>query len=245
MDILQLRDIKLKLNGKEIIKGVNLNFRKGEVHAVVGPNGAGKSTLAYLIMGLEDYRNIEGDIVFEGKSIKNLDVHERAKRGITLAWQEPARYEGLSIEKFILASAKERRIETVRKVLKKVGMDLEAYKNRKLDKTLSGGERKKIELASILAMKPKLVMLDEPDSGIDVASLENIFDAIKFLKEEGATIILITHSSAVLKQAENAFLICNGMVIEKGSVDKIIPYFENKCLPCDHKNIPMGWKNEC
>lgn len=87
-------------------------------------------------------------------------------------------------------------------------------------------------------MKPKLVLLDEPDSGIDVASLEKIFEAIKILKENGTTVILITHSPTVLKQAEHAFLMCNGMIVDKGRVEKIMPFFESKCLPCDHKNRP-------
>lgn len=235
--ILKLKNLSLTINGKRILNNISIDFWKNHIHAVVGPNGAGKSTMAYTIMGLNGYRNIEGDIIFEGESIKNLGIDERARKGITLAWQEPARYEGLSVEKFIIASAKEKSKRMVKEVLSKVGLG-EEYMKRAIDKTLSGGERKKIELASILAMKPKLVMLDEPDSGIDIASLEKIFDAIKLLKEEGTTVILITHSLAVLRQAEHAFLMCNGSVIDKGGVDKIAQYFENKCLPCDHKNLP-------
>ena len=235
MAILELRDVGLKLNGKWILHDINAEIWEGHVHAVVGPNGAGKSTLAYAIMGLEGYRNIEGDIIFEGESIKGLNVTERAKKGITLAWQEPARYEGLTVKKFLMASAGGR--VDVEDILEKVGLDAE-YAERAVDKTLSGGERKKIELASILAMKPKLVMLDEPDSGIDVASLEKIFEAIKVLKEEGSTVMLITHSLAVLKQAEHAFLMCNGMIVDKGRMEKLIPFFEGKCIPCKHKNMP-------
>ena len=233
--MLELRDVSLKLNGKWILNGLNAEFWEGHVHAVVGPNGAGKSTLAYTIMGLEGYRNIEGDILFNGESIKGLSVTERARRGITLAWQEPARYEGLSIRKFLMASSGGR--GNVEELLEKVGLNSD-YAERAVDKTLSGGERKKIELASILAMKPKLVMLDEPDSGIDVASLEKIFEAIKLLKESGTTVILITHSPAVLKQAEHALLMCNGMIVDKGRIEKILPFFEGKCVPCKHKNIP-------
>ncbi len=234
MGILELKDVSLKINGKQILNGLNVDFWEGHVHAVVGPNGAGKSTLAYTIMGLEGYRNIDGEIIFEGEPIKDLNVTERARKGITLAWQEPARYEGLSVKKFLMASGKKVDVEDI---LEKVGLGVE-YAERAVDKTLSGGERKKIELASILAMKPKLVMLDEPDSGIDVASLEKIFEAIKMLKEEGTTVILITHSLAVLKQAEHAFLMCNGMIVDKGKVEKIIPFFEGKCVPCRHKNMP-------
>ena len=235
MEILELRNVSLKLNGKWILNELNATFQEGHVHAVVGPNGAGKSTLAYTIMGLEGYKNIEGDIMFDGESIKGLSITERARKGITLAWQEPARYEGLSVRKFLMASAGEK--VDVGDILQKVGLS-EDYAERAVDKTLSGGERKKIELASILAMKPKLVMLDEPDSGIDISSLEKIFEAIKMLKENGTTVILITHSLAVLKQAEHAFLMCNGVIVDKGSVEKIIPFFEGKCMPCRHKNMP-------
>ena len=129
-------------------------------------------------------------------------------------------------------------MDVARDALLAVGLEPEEYINRALDKSLSGGERKKIELASILAMEAKLVILDEPDSGIDVASLQNIFDAIKFMKERGTTIILITHSPFVLRQAEYAFLMCSGMIVEEGKTEDIVPYFEGKCLPCRHKNMP-------
>ena len=109
---------------------------------------------------------------------------------------------------------------------------------RAVDKTLSGGERKKIELASILVMMPQVVLLDEPDSGIDVESLERIFDAIKILKKRGSTVILITHSLKVLEHAEDAFLLCCGSLMEKGSGRSMCKYFKGKCMPCDHQNIP-------
>jgi len=238
MGILELNNLKLALNGRNILNGLDMEFWEGHVHAVVGPNGAGKSTLAYTIMGLEGYRNIEGDIIFEGNSIKKMGIAERAKRGITLGWQEPARYEGLTVKQFIMASSAEKSIEAVKDALRKVGLNPEEYMSRAVDKTLSGGERKKVELASILAMKPKFVMLDEPDSGIDVSSLEKIFEGIKLLKSYGSTIVLITHSLAVMKQAEHAFLMCGGKLVEKGGIDKIKPYFEKECLPCEHKNLP-------
>jgi Fe-S cluster assembly ATP-binding protein len=238
MGILELRDLSINFSGRNILDGVSADFWKGHVHAIVGPNGAGKSTLAYTIMGLEGYRGIIGDIIFEGESIKGLGVDERARRGITLGWQEPARYEGLLVRKFMNAAAKDKGDKFIRGCLEKVALDPDTYLPRALDKTLSGGERKKVELASILAAKPKLVLLDEPDSGIDVASLRNIFEAIQLLKKEGATVLLITHSLEVLKQAEHAFLMCSGKIVEKGDVGKISGYFGSKCMPCDHKNYP-------
>lgn len=238
MDLLQLKNVSLKFENKQILNNISVDFWKGYIHAVVGPNGAGKSTLAYTIMGLEDYRGISGEIFYNEKNINQLSIDQRGKLGITLGWQEPARFEGLSVIDFISCSAKDKSIKNIKNVLEKSGLSPELYIRRKVDKTLSGGERKKIELASILAMEPQLVILDEPDSGIDIQSLENIFKIIHFLKEKGATIILVTHSLAVLKQADHAFLLCHGEIIDKGEINKIIPYFEGKCMPCAHKNIP-------
>jgi Fe-S cluster assembly ATP-binding protein len=238
MGVLELRDVTLELGGKRILNGVTVDFWEGHVHALIGPNGAGKSTLAGTIMGLPDYVHMEGEILLDGASIKDLPVDERAKRGITLAWQEPARFEGLRVDKFILAGACEKSIETVHRVLRRVGLDPEKYATRSVDKTLSGGERKRIELASILAMEPRVVLMDEPDSGIDVEALARIFDALADFKERGATVIMITHSQEVLKHAEHAFLLCNGRVIDKGNVGRIDGYFADKCVCCDHENVP-------
>ncbi len=236
MGILEIDDLHLDIDGTNILNGVNMDIWEGHIHALVGPNGAGKSTLAFAIMGMEGYRNIKGDIVFEGESLTGLDVYERARKGISLAWQEPARYEGLTVKRFLDASS--RNGENAGEVLNMVGMDPERYLDRAMDSGLSGGERKKIELASIMNMDPDLVMLDEPDSGIDVQSLENIFDAIQLLKERGTTVILITHSPTVLKQAEHSFLMCCGRIVDKGTTKDIDDYFEDKCIPCDHKNEP-------
>jgi Fe-S cluster assembly ATP-binding protein len=237
-EILKIKDLRLKVNGSDILNGLNIDFWEGYIHAVIGPNGAGKTTLGFTIMGLEGYKDYKGDIIYKGEPLKDLDIYQRSKKGITLAWQEPARFEGLTVEQFILASAKVKKKKVAKESLEMMGMGYSEYSNRAVDKYLSGGERKKVELASIIAMEPELVILDEPDSGIDIASLENIFEAIGYLKDRGATIILITHSPSVLKQAEHAFLICNGEILEKGSVSKIGKYFENRCIPCGHKNLP-------
>ncbi|MDX9857552.1 MAG: ABC transporter ATP-binding protein [candidate division Zixibacteria bacterium] len=237
MSLLVLENLKLSLGGKPILNNVSVDFWDGHVHAVVGPNGAGKSTLAATIVGLSGYTDIEGDIKFDGHSIRELGIDQRARKGITLAWQEPARFEGLRIADFIKASAHGNGVD-VDAILTQVGLNPDNYRRRAVDKTLSGGERKKVELGSILAMKPKVALLDEPDSGIDIESIERIFDAVRLLKEQGTTVILITHSLAVLNQADHAFLMCHGQVVDKGTVGKIRHYFEDKCIPCDHQNVP-------
>ncbi|HUW62840.1 MAG TPA: ABC transporter ATP-binding protein [Candidatus Bathyarchaeia archaeon] len=240
MNILELRNLSLELGGRRILNGITLDIWPNRIHALIGPNGAGKSTLASTIIGLAGFRRIEGDILFEGASITGLSVDERARLGITMAWQEPARFEGLTVRQFIRAGAKDKGNTRIKAALDQVGLDPAKYLARAVDKTLSGGERKRIELASILAMEPKLVLMDEPDSGIDVEALEKIFEANQTLKANGATVIQITHSLAVLRQSEHAFLMCCGKVIDKGEVGRIAGYFENKCLPCDHMNVPVA-----
>ena len=167
--LLEIKDLTIPTLDQKctIINKISLSVKEGEIHAVIGPNGSGKSTLAYAIMGLDNYKPTEGKIFFDGIDITNMDITERAKLGITLAWQEPARIDGLSVSNYISlgvkdkTDAKERIIES----LKIVNLEPERYLNRYIDETLSGGERKRIELAATIAMRPRLIILDEPDSG--------------------------------------------------------------------------------
>lgn len=242
MGIVEIHDLSLTINGNNILKQVNLDIWTGHIHALVGTNGAGKSTLASSIMGLEGYREVTGDILFNGERINDLTIDERARKGITFGWQEPARYEGIRISDFVGAgipsSRQKQKEHIINDSLQQMGLNPDEYQNRSVDQTLSGGERKKVELASIVAMDPPFIMLDEPDSGIDVGTLEKMAEVIQKLKKKGTTILLITHSLAVLRQADHAFLMCDGRIIEKSVAAKIIPYFEKNCIPCDHKNMP-------
>ncbi|MFQ3546778.1 MAG: ABC transporter ATP-binding protein [Termitinemataceae bacterium] len=238
MNILEIRNLTLKKGGKPLLLGVDADIWQGYVHAIIGPNGAGKSTLAQTIMGLSGYRDIEGDILFEGQSIKHLSIDQRARLGITLVFQEPARFEGLSVPDFILAGAREKRAGLVDEALQVVGLDPGRYRTRSVDKTLSGGERKRIELASVYAMKPRLLLMDEPDSGVDIDSVQHIFTVIKELKAEGTTVLLITHSAEVLQQADHAFLLCAGQIVDKGSMERMLDYFNGRCAPCNHVGFP-------
>jgi Fe-S cluster assembly ATP-binding protein len=242
MQIVEIKNLSLTIDGHPILKDVSFEIWKGHIHALVGTNGAGKSTLASAIMGLEGYRDISGDIFFYGERINDLSIDERARKGISFGWQEPARYEGVSIYDFVAAGIplkkQDMKEHIVRDALVQMGLQPDEYLYRSVDQTLSGGERKKVELASIIAMDPPFIMLDEPDSGIDVGTLEKMSEVIKRLKKKGTTILLITHSLAVLRQADHAFLMCDGRIIEKAAASKIIYYFENNCIPCNHKNIP-------
>lgn len=247
MGLLEVKKLTLRINGKHILRNIELDVWKGHIHALVGTNGAGKSTLASAIMGLEGYRDVTGDIYFADERINDLSIDERARKGITFGWQEPARFEGVSVKDFVAAGIskddEQKKEHIITDALQQVGLRYEDYALRSVDETLSGGERKKIELASIIAMDPPFIMLDEPDSGIDVATLERMGEAIQMLKQKGTTVLLITHSLAVMKHADHAFLMCDGRIIEKNTADKIIPYFENNCIPCDHKNEPSS--DEC
>ncbi len=236
--MLEIKNLNLTLDNKKILKDINLEIPQSGIYSFVGPNGAGKSTLAYTIMGLTKYQKIEGDIIFNKESIKGTSISQRAKKGITLAWQEPARYEGLTVKKFISFSLKKKNEKIIKESLLKVGLDPSHYLNRFLDRTLSGGERKRIEFASILAMNPKLVLLDEIDSGVDIASFGKIIEGINWLKKNGSTIILITHSPEIMEQSEKAFLICGGKLVLQGKSKEIYNYFKNECLNCRHKNNP-------
>ncbi len=196
-------------------------------------------------MGLSGYRHYSGSILLDQEPIDDLSIRERASRGVTMAWQEPARFEGISVRSFVtLNTPEEKREEAAREALAAVGFDPDAYLDRRVDKTLSGGERKRIELASILTMHPRLVLMDEPDSGIDIEALQRIFEVVEMLKSKGVTVLLITHSGAVLERADHAFLLCCGRVVEKGAVNKIEHFFNDRCIPCDHKNRPEKTGNE-
>lgn len=236
--ILELEDVTLELGGSRILDCLSMDLWEGHVHAIVGPNGAGKSTLAYTVMGLSGYRNHTGSIHFMGRDIVDMSIDERARLGIGMAWQEPARFEGLGVESFILSGSGDKSTGRAAESLRMVDLDPENYLGRAVDGTLSGGERKRIELASILAMEPRLVIMDEPDSGIDVEALNRIFGAIDILRDLGSTVLLITHSMTVLQQADHAFLLCCGSIQEQGAVKKISDFYGSRCLPCDHKNDP-------
>ncbi len=230
--ILTIQNLTLSLDGTRILDNLNLDLWQNHVHAIVGTNGAGKTTLVHTIMGLTGYTDFDGEILFEGTPLKGLSLDRRARLGMTLAWQEPARFEGLKIRDFIRAAAIDREDDSIRRALQTVGLNPDNYLDRAVDKTLSGGERKKVELASILVMRPKLAFMDEPDSGIDIDSITKIFEVVKQLKEHGTTIVFITHSLSVLEQADHAFLLCHGKLVDKGSVDRISRYFTDECMPC-------------
>jgi Fe-S cluster assembly ATP-binding protein len=236
--LLEVRNLKYATpEGKEILKGVNLDVKEGEIHVILGPNGAGKSTLANLIAGAGGYENpTEGEIIFNGKTLNGKPLYERARLGLTIAFQEPARFEGITVEEYLKLSARNNPSADIEACLKKVGLDPKDYLHRFLDESLSGGERKRIELASIMCMKPKLAVLDEIDSGIDFVSIDEIGNLFKTMRDEGTTLLVITHRENIANIADRASLMCDGTIVETGEPQRVIRKFEKECLVCELQN---------
>jgi len=231
MALLDVRSLTFLAKDKAILEELNFSIESGEIHALLGSNGTGKSTLAYLIMGCSGYAPTRGSIVFNTITINKLPLHERARLGITLAWQEPARIEGLSVWQFIALG---RQDVQAADFLRDVGLAPEEYLDRMVDKTLSGGERKRIELASVLAMQPRLAILDEPASGIDMLSIDEIAAVIKGLKRRGSAIMLITHREEMARIADRASYICGGKIIFTGAPQQVAERYKSRsCTQCN------------
>lgn len=236
--MLAVQNLCLALNGKPIIDDLSLHVNRGEIHGILGENGTGKTTIAYLIMGVNNYQPTGGKIIFEGQDIGDLSVSQRAKRGISLAWQEPARIEGLRVSDYLRLSGDNIGAEQIRHYLRMVGMEPLQYLNRDIDNTLSGGERKRIELASLLAMHPRLAILDEPDSGIDIISLPLILNSIVELSKQGSSVLLITHNEKVTEVAHRVSVLCAGKIIRTGAAAETSLWFKDNCRTCIHINEP-------
>jgi len=233
--VLEVKSLKLTLNGKSVMDNLNLEIRRGEIHGLLGVNGTGKTTLANLIMGIS-YPD-EGSITFEGQDITQCTISQRAKMGITLAWQEPVRFEGLSIREYLKLSRNLDSNES-ESYLWMVGLSPAEYLNRAADAYLSGGERKRVELASVLAMKPKVAILDEPDSGIDIISLPHIMNGITEMGKQGSAVLLITHSETGVEIANRVSEMCAGKIINTGAPEEMCQWFKNNCRTCDHIGEP-------
>jgi len=236
--MLEVENLQLRLNGKPIIDGLSLHINIGEIHALLGENGTGKTTLAYLLMGVNNYQPTGGRIIFEGWDIAGLSVTERARKGISLAWQEPARIEGLRVADYLKLSGNNLGLKQTKQYLQMVGLDPALYLDRDIDNTLSGGERKRIELASLLAMHPKLAILDEPDSGIDIISLPLILNGIVEMSKQGSSVLLITHNEKVTEIAHRVSVLCAGRIVRTGAPAETSLWFRENCQTCLHINEP-------
>ena len=229
--LLDIRNLTFEVDRHAILDRLDLTIESQEIHALLGANGSGKTTLAYLLMGCEGYVPSAGTVLFNGRDLLPLKMHERAKLGLTLAWQEPARFEGVTVREYLTLGKPDCDPEPA---LRQVGLAPERYLNRRLDKALSGGERHRIELASVLSMKPKLAVLDEPSAGIDMLSINHIIDIIRALKEAGGSVLLITHQEEVALIADRASQLCAGRIIFSGGPREAVDHFRGRtCVRCD------------
>lgn len=224
-------------DGEKILNGINLNVDEGRLVVVTGPNGGGKTTLAKVIAGIE--QPTSGKIYFDGKDITNLDITERAKLGIAFAFQQPVRFKGLTVKDLLELSAGTELSEGVLcGYLGKVGLCANEYINRELNSSLSGGEIKRIEIASVLARNAKLSIFDEPEAGIDLWSFSRLVETFEELRRENnGTLLIISHQERILNIADDIIVIADGKVREAGSRDAVWPtlFANEKSVRC-----PLG-----
>lgn len=229
--LLKLTDITLKIDHASVLDNLDLSVDAGRIHALLGANGSGKSSLARMIMGCQGYTPASGKIHFDGHELSDWPMHRRARAGISMAWQEPTRFEGMTVRSYLSLDPSWHKPEPC---LEAVGLAPEVYLERKMDKGLSGGERKRIEVAAMLAMRPRLAMLDEPTAGIDILSLEEVTDAIRTLQQGGSAVLLITHQESLVACADQASQLCTGRIVFSGSPDEVVRHYrERTCLRCD------------
>ena len=226
--MLELRDIKFSVtddNGqaKKIINGVSLKIDESKFVAITGPNGSGKSTLAKLIVGI--FQPTSGQIIYNGTDITNMSISERAKLGISFAFQQPVRFKGIKVIDLLrIASGKQLTISEACNYLSEVGLCARDYINREVDGSLSGGELKRIEIATIIARGTELSVFDEPEAGIDLWSFNSLIKVFEKMQENNSnSILIISHQERILDIADEIILLADGVIQAHGSKDEIMP----------------------
>lgn len=224
--MLEIKNLHASVEDKEILKGIDLTINKGEVHVIMGPNGSGKSTLTKVIMDHPDYEVTEGEIIFEGQDISDESTDKRAKLGLFLSFQNPEEVEGVSVENFLrtaqinLTGEKPKLLEFRRKLNKELE-DLEFdkdYANRYLNVGFSGGEKKKSEILQMKVLNPKLIMLDETDSGLDVDATKIVSREVEAFLTEDKSALIITHHSSILESIKPDYvhIMIDGNIVKTG-----------------------------
>jgi Fe-S cluster assembly ATP-binding protein len=231
MPLLRVENLSLSREGRPILQDINLALSAGQIHALLGVNGSGKSSLSYALMGCTGYAPDSGRIWFAGQDITREPIDVRGRLGMTLAWQEPARFEGLPIGKYLSLGAHSDQRDRVQAALTAVSLAPGVYLRRRVDDTLSGGERKRVELAAVYAMRPRLAILDEPDSGIDALSLEDIRSLLRRMADAGTVVLLITHRNEMAVVADVASIMCMGALIYTGPPEEAQAYYQGRCEP--------------
>ena len=232
--LLDVRHVSVDINEKSVLHGIDLKINKGETHVFMGPNGAGKSTLGNTLMGNPVYTLTEGKIIFAGKDVTEEKADVRAKEGMFLSFQNPLEVPGISLETFIRSALQQRTGERVKlfqfqkdlqAAMKLLNMDA-SYASRDLNVGFSGGERKKSEILQLLMLNPEFAILDETDSGLDVDAVRTVSKGIEAYKQNGGTLLIITHSTKILESLDVDFthVLVKGKIVKTGDatlVDEI------------------------
>ena len=228
--MLEIKNLKAQIEDKTILNGVNLKVNKGEVHAIMGPNGSGKSTLSSVIAGNEDYEVSSGSITYEGEDLLEMAPEERSHRGVFLSFQYPVEIPGLSVSNFIKTAINEKRkafgqenisskelLQLFKEKCEMLNIDKE-YLSRSLNEGFSGGEKKRNEIFQMAMMEPKLSILDETDSGLDIDALKIVANGVNSLKSSSNSIILITHYQRLLNYIVPDFvhILKDGKIVMSG-----------------------------
>ena len=211
-------------SGKEIIKDISLEIPDGKLYVITGPNGGGKSTLAKLIAGIETPTS--GQIIFNGEDITGMNVTERANKGIGFAFQQPVKFKGIRVLDLIrLASGKKISVTEACRYLSMVGLCAREYINREVNSSLSGGELKRIEIATVIARNSLLTVFDEPEAAIDLWSFSNLIDVFRRQREEIAdrSILIISHQERILNIADEIIVLDSGSIVDRGDKDEVLP----------------------
>jgi Fe-S cluster assembly ATP-binding protein len=235
MSEIEIRNLHVNISDKEILKGVNLVVKQGEVHALMGPNGTGKSTLAYALMGHPSYEVADGEVIFKGRNIIELEADERARMGLFLAFQYPVSIPGVSVANFLRTALNARRkaetpddkgipVPEFRKLLKD-HMDLlkmdYSFGGRYLNEGFSGGEKKRAEILQMAVLEPEIALLDETDSGLDIDALRIVADGVNAIRGPKTGILLITHYQRILNyiKPDYVHIMLGGRIVESGGSD--------------------------
>ena len=209
---------------KRILHNINLSFADNKIYVITGQNGSGKSTLLKIIMGI--IHQSQGDVFFDGENISNLSIYERSKLGISFAFQQPVTFKGIKVKDLLNISSEEKlNLAGMCEILSKVGLCAKNYIDREINDKLSGGELKRIELATVLARKAKINMFDEPEAGIDLWSFENL---TTLFKDMGNSInIIVSHQRKILEIADEIIVMKDGEILLKGEKDDVLPMLSN------------------